>query len=366
MTQFAAHTILALAVSAILLTGTTTPRAQDMEATYAAIAEASVIHHILPRYARLAQSGETLAEAATRYCAARDPETFRSLDQAFRTYWLTWADIRHIQFGPVTYLDRTFRIQFWPDTRNRIGKQLQRTLATADNAALAPERFARTSVAIQGLPALERLLAQGHTGYGGAEGAFRCALTKTIAGNLAVMAAGTSANWSDDGGYAHLIATAGEIASPYAETSEVPIDLLQSLLAEIEASRDLRLGRPLGSSGDKARPKLAEAWRSGLSRDIMLRSLQGIGDLYRNGGFDAALRSTGDAALADRIEDAVQRITSQVSALGIPMYEAYSSTEGRERLEAIRAELRHLAALVGTDLAVALEISPGFNARDGD
>ena len=65
--------------------------------------------------------------------------------------------------------NRGFRIQFWPDFRNKTGKQLSRVLAAKDRAALDEETFSRTSIAVQGLPALERLLANGHQGFDGAE-----------------------------------------------------------------------------------------------------------------------------------------------------------------------------------------------------
>jgi predicted lipoprotein len=341
-------------------------RAHDAETNYTAIAAASVTNHILPRYKHLAETGATLAGDADAYCADPDAAAFFALDRAFRDFWLSWAGIRHIQFGPITYLDRAYRIQFWPDTRNKIGKQLSRTLADADSAALSPERFAATSVAIQGLPALGRLLAEGHDGYAGANGAFRCALTRAIARNLATISAELITNWNPNDGYAHLIAEAGTGTGPYSETYQVPVDLLQSLLGEIEANRDTRLGHPLGSTVETARPKLAEAWRSGLSREILAASVSGIEDLYLNGGFDAALRTGGEDALADRIKALFTRIAKDISTIGMPLYDAFGSTEGREKLQTIRAGLKELAALAGTDLAVALDISPGFNSRDGD
>lgn len=356
----------ALALSMALFPQPHGARAQDAETTYATIIAASVSNHVLPRYERLAAAGATLAREADAYCADPDAAAFFALDRAFRDFWLNWAGIRHIQFGPITYLDRAYRIQFWPDTRGKTGKQLTRTLAGADSAALSAKRFAATSVAIQGLPALERLLAAGQESFGDAKGAFRCALTRAIARNLATISEELVANWNQNDGYAHMVAVAGTGEGPYNEAYEVPVDLLQSLLGEIEASRDLRLGHPLGSSADTARPKLAEAWRSGLSREILAEVLNGLEDLYLNGGFDTALRNVGEDPLADRIGDLFSRIANDISTIGMPLYDAFGSDEGRKRLEALRAGLKELATLVGTDLAVALEISPGFNSRDGD
>lgn len=356
----------------LLLAGLTTflagaiPTADASEATFEAISKATVENHILPRYQQLVSAGVALSDAATGYCADRNEAGFKALDAAFRAYWMRWADIRHIQFGPVTYLNRNFRIQFWPDTRNRIEKQLAQTLAGADKAALAQDRFAKTSVAIQGLPALERLLDKGNAGYEGADGAFRCDLTVAVARNLQIMSEAIYKDWNPSDGYASYIAEAGTGSGPYAEAYEVPVDILQSLLGEIEASRDVRLGRPMGSAIDKARPKLAEAWRSGLSLAILTHSVAGAEDLYLNGGFDKALTDAGETGLAGNIRDLFKQSEASIAAIKGPLYDAFTSEDGRKQLETVRAELKALAALIGTDLAVALDISPGFNSRDGD
>lgn len=359
--------ILMVSILAISAAGPAGPaRVADADDTFRAIAKASVYDHIIPRYDRLAAVGAGLETAATAYCQDRTQQNFTALDTAFRDYWMAWAGIRHVKFGPVQFLDRGFRIQFWPDTRNKIGKQLSRVLAAEDSAALEQTIFARTSIAVQGLPALERLLAGGNAGYDGPKGAFKCALTETIASNLAIIARGIVDNWNPTDGYAHAVAVAGTGEGPYSETYEVTVELLQSLLGELEASRDVRLGRPLGSALDKARPKLAEAWRSGLSSDILVASLKGTEDLYLSGGFDRALRDAGENALADRIAAGFQHAVTQTRALEGSLYDAFAAPEKREALQAIRAGLNVLAGLIGADLAVALDISPGFNSRDGD
>lgn len=353
-----------LALSAADSAGTA--RAADTDDTFRAITKASVFDHIIPRYESLATAGAGLEAAAVTYCQDRTAQRFTELDSAFQDYWMAWAGIRHIQFGPVQFLDRGFRIQFWPDIRNKIGKQLARVLAAEDSTALEQPTFAKTSIAIQGLPALERLLNNGHAAFNSPKGAFRCALTVTIARNLAITAKGIAHNWNPTDGYAHTVMSAGTGEGPYSEAYEVPVELLQSLLGELEASRDIRLGRPLGSAADKARPKLAEAWRSGLSRNILIASLKGTEDLYLGGGFDSALRVAGKRALADRIAAGFRNTVKQADALESSLYDAFTVPEGREKLEAIRADLKVLAGLIGTELAVALDISPGFNSRDGD
>ncbi|MEP3114196.1 imelysin family protein [Nisaea sp.] len=353
-----------LVISAVWATGPA--RAADTDGLFRTISQASVSAHIVPRYKKLAAFGAGLSAAAKTYCQDRNADSFTALDNAFRNYWTAWASIRHIQFGPVHLENRGFRIQFWPDFRNKTSKQLARVLAAEDITALEKTTFAKTSIAVQGLPALERLLTKGHEGFDGPKGAFECALTVTITDNLFDIARGISEDWNPTDGYSHVIALAGSKGSPYSDASEVTVELLQSLLGELEASRDVRIGRPLGSTTDRAHPKQAEAWRSGLSRTLLLEALKGAEDLYLSGGFDHALRDVGKAALADKISGGFQKAIIDVSALDTSLYVAFKAPDGRIKLQAVRADLKSLTGLIATDLAVALNISPGFNSRDGD
>ena len=341
-------------------------RAADKEELFRTISKTSVSTHIVPRYKNLAAAGVRLHASAQTYCKDRTAGSFTALHSSFRDYWIAWAGIRHVQFGPIQVQNRGFRIQFWPDFRNKTGKQLSRVLAAEDRAALDEETFSKTSVAVQGLPALERLLANGHQGVDGAADSFKCALTETIAHNLSRIASTLSADWNPQNGYAHIISMAGSAGSPYSEAREVPVELMQGLIAELEASHDVRLGRPLGATQDKARPKLAEAWRSGLSKAILLESVKSIADIYRNGGLDQALREVGETALADRIITGFETIIAQTDALDQSLPEAFTTAQDRKKLKAIRADLKVLTGLLSTDLAVALGIPPGFNSRDGD
>ena len=163
---------------------------------------------------------------------------------------------QHVQFGPIQVQNRGSRIQFWPDFRN-----WQATLPRVGGRRPCDpdeETFSRTSVAVQGLPALERLLANGHQEFDGAADLFKCALTETIAHNLSRIASTLSADWNPQNGYAHIISMAGSQGSPYSEAREVPVELMQGLIAELKQAT-MCVSGDRWATQDKARPKLAEA-----------------------------------------------------------------------------------------------------------
>ena len=101
-------------------------------------------------------------------------------------------------------------------------------------------------------------------------------------------------------------------------------------------------------------------------RRSIAESVKSIADIYRKGGFDQASREVGKTALADRIIAGFENVIAQTDALAQPLPEAFTTAQDREKLKAIRADLKVLTGLLSIDLAVALGIPPGFNSRDGD
>ena len=91
-------------------------------------------------------------------CKSPADDTLKNAQQQFAALTTAWARIQYISFGPIFDHQRAFRIEYWPDKRNVVGRQLAEVLKKQDHAALEPERFATTTVGVQGLPALERML----------------------------------------------------------------------------------------------------------------------------------------------------------------------------------------------------------------
>src|SRR5262249_21655344 len=117
--------------------------------------------------------------------------------QHFAAVATTWAKVQFISFGPVAEHQRAFRIEYWPDKRNIVGRQLADVLKKQDSAALEPQRFATTTVGVQGLPALDRLLFEDQALANVAPGGFRCGLFAAIGANLQTIAHDLAAGWTD-------------------------------------------------------------------------------------------------------------------------------------------------------------------------
>jgi predicted lipoprotein len=149
--------IRACAVCALLLTAAT-PAFALQDGEYSAAVAATAQSDIIPAYQALEQAAGKLQEGLDSLCKAPDPEALEDARRRFADLAAAWARIQYVSFGPVDEDQRAFRIEYWPDKRNIVGRQLAGVLKEENEAALEPQHFATTTVGVQGLPALDRLL----------------------------------------------------------------------------------------------------------------------------------------------------------------------------------------------------------------
>ncbi len=273
---------------------------------------------------------------------------------------------------------RSTRLAFWPDVRNRTGRELDALLEAHDPAILRPDAFARANVVVQGFPALERLLFEAEGAptmiESSAAARYRCALARAIAANISAIAAAVHRGWTEgDESYAAEIEKAGGEFARYRTPREATLDMFKSLHAAVEMVADHKLARPLGSSLQDARPKLAESWRSGRSLDNIRRNLEAARDMYLGedgsgkSGFSRFVREVAkDAPLDDLLRRAFLQTVATAESVTLPLGEAVSDPAERAKLETLKKEAGALKALLAQRLTAALAIPLGFNALDGD
>ena len=145
------------AAAAILTAAAAAAEPRIAEPDYARVNAALVENHLLPRYARLAEATTRFDEAAEAFCAGTPGTDPARLRESFDRAMSAWMGVHHLRFGPATYFNRDQRFHFWPQARGKVARALDRALASG-GAAPDPERFARSSAAVQGFPAAERLI----------------------------------------------------------------------------------------------------------------------------------------------------------------------------------------------------------------
>ena len=121
---------------------------QDPQAvTSAAIAK----QVILPTYSRWVEADRQLAVSALAYCQGKE-----SLDTAradFLHAQKAWAELQPLLIGPLAEGNRSWQVQFWPDKKNLVGRQVEQLVSTQPQIDAAT--LAKSSVVVQGLSAYD-------------------------------------------------------------------------------------------------------------------------------------------------------------------------------------------------------------------
>jgi len=326
-----------------------------------------VEHHVLPRYETLAAASAALAEAADGMCSAPAGAGLAGVRQGFHQTMDAWMGVQHLRFGPVELFMRGYRFYFWPEARGRVAGAVDELLAAGDAAALAPERLRETSVAAQGLPAVEYLL------YRGTEprAAPACALLVTITGNLQRMAAEIVAEWRGGGEpFARTVSTPGPDNGYFVTHRDATLAFFKSFHGGLRLIADVKLKPVLGESLERARPRLAESRRSGRALRNIARNLAALQALYLGEGGSGLTQLVrehgGDPELDPLMRKAFRMTLATARGIDAPLGEAVVDPALRPRTEKLHTQVLALKQIVKTRVAAALGLAVGFNALDGD
>lgn len=302
--------------------------------------------HIMPGYEALARESAALANTAKADCGPDSP----ALRAAFYRAFDAWVSVSHLRFGPSETDNRAFALAFWPDTRGATPRTLAQLIAVEDPVVESRDAFTAVSVAARGFYALEYLLFDPEISRQG-EAAYRCALTRAIAEDIAANADAIRQGWADK--YGVFLREAGR-NDVYRTENEARQQLFTALSAGLEFTADMRLGRPLGDF-DRPRPNRAEARRSGRSLRHVELSLEA------NRGL-AAVLTTDDPEL----DAAFARALDRAATLDDPVFAGVATPQGRIRIEALKQAVEDIRRRLALDVGPRLGLTAGFNALDGD
>jgi uncharacterized protein len=303
----------------------------------------AVRDHVLPGYAAFADATGALSRAAGQTC---DADALRPLWHAAADAWM---GVSFLRVGPVETDGMVLAIAFWPDPKG-LGIKAQKALLAGDPALLRPDAFAQQSVAARGLTGLERLL-WATPGLSGDT----CPLIRATAADLAAMAARVAAEWVRPGGFADTVLTAGQPGNAiFLTTPEAAQALFTQVHAGLEAIKDQRLGRPLGTF-DRPRPDQAEARVAGRSlRNVVL----GL----------TALRATTASLTPDALKTLVafDQAIALAKRLEDPVFASVATPQGRLRVEILQQAVDAVQDAATVEMSAVLGVDLGFNAADGD
>lgn len=347
-----AATMLALATGSL--------QAQEAATDWTGINLAVTDAHVLPGYARLAEDAAALPVAARQFCANPDAAGLELVRQAYHAAFDAWQGVAHLQFGPVTYFNWNYRLQFWPDDNGTGARQLDTMLAAADPAALDASSFERQSVGVQGFPALERLLFDGDVMAAVQAQPYHCQLVTAIAGNLASMASGIEQRWREE----FRAVIADPVGSgQFEDAQDATVDFYKALVESVRRYQQQKLEPVLGASLAQVRERRAESWRSQRSLRNLKLNVAALRQLFLD--TEPALASALLPEDLPALQSGFDTLQQSLAALPDDFAPLLQDEAGYARLTAVRNEFDALfealeAALKRTDLYL------GFNSLDGD
>lgn len=315
---------------------------------------------VIPAYDRFAAATTPLASNAAGFCAAVDDTSLGALQQDFIAAYDGWQGVQHIQFGPITYFNWNFRLQFWPDDKGTGARQLDALLAAGDPAALTAETFAQQSVGVQGFPALERLLFSDDSLAALKNEPYRCQVVQAIAHNLDDIAHGVAQRWRDD--FRATVEKADERGF-FESSQDATIDYLKAVIESVRRIQQQKVEAVLGDSQATARERRAEAWHMDRSVQHLRTNVAAFATLFNDS--TPALNTVLVPADLPDIQQAFAKLQQDLAATPDSMNTAVKSAEGYAALKQVDADLDALfelleAAVKKTDLYL------GFNSLDGD
>lgn len=325
---------------------------------HAGLARRAYEAHVLPGFEAFDAAAAALATTAEEHCAPEDPE----LRAAYQAAFDAWMGVQHLRFGPTEVEDRAYALAFWPDTKGRTPAGLNALLKKQDPAVATPEGMAAQSIAVRGFFALDYLLYDPAAVAAGADSPYGCALIQAIAGDIARIAHEFETAWA--GPYGETFLSAGANGNTaYLAPRETTVALFTAVMTGLEANKDQRLGRPMGTF-EAPTPMRAEARRSDRPRRNLVLSLQALTELAKIMAAAAAPLPGGEQA-PETIDLTTGRAVRLAERL-TPLFEEVQTPSGRLRLEQDQQAIARVSTSMMQYVGPALGVAQGFNALDGD
>lgn len=318
---------------------------------------------ILPTYSRWVEADRALAASALAFCSGKEDLAKARAD--FLVAQKAWAELQPLMVGPLAEGNRAWQVQFWPDKKNLVGRQVEQLVNAKPQ--IDAEGLGKSSVVVQGLSAYEYILFDSGLDLADAEQKARyCPLLEAISERQKALAEEILASWNKKDGMLEQLTKFPN--TRYADSHEAISELLRVQVTALDTLKK-KLGTPMGrSSKGVPQPYQADGWRSDTSLASLGASLLSAEQLWK--GVDGqglrSLLGSDQKALAEQIDAAYADARSKLDALQPPLSKLLESEEGLKQLGVFYASLDVVHRLHANELARVLNVQLGFNANDGD
>ena len=310
-----------------------------------------------PAQAAFADAAETLEARVITLCTDADEGALASARGAFTNAVAAFSGTELLRAGPLLEDNRLDRLFYWPDTRRAGERQLRALLAESPDELGATPMPSR-SVAVQGLPALERLL----HGDAAAVLAGRCRVAEAVAANIAAVARTLDDAWSSEDGIAREMRSPRPDDPLFRSAEEV----VRRLLTQLETGLSMLVERKTDPFLNAEPPRLRGApfSRSGETWTNLAGNVESLRALAIDTGLAARAELENELAFEFRV--AAEHTARLAELAAEDVSSDVLSEEETGVLRALVLTLTSIRTTLNERLLPNLGVRTGFNAEDGD
>lgn len=323
---------------------------------------------ITPWHQAFVRDTKDLNQSLERLChKPGNPGELEASRASWRRAMLSWQVLQIVNFGPVQEGNLAWRVQFWPDTHNRVGQKVEALLG--EESPIDAASLSQGNVLVQGLSALEYVLFDpDRISPEQFENPRVCLFLQAAAANTQAVAEQLLQGWAPEGGnYRKTFLSPGEGNLVFPTANDVLVALVSAQVTSIEKTKNKELGDAFGGRPGAGRinPYRLELWRSGLSLQALQAELAANEQLFLT-GVHPILEAQGHEDLARRITAAFQDSRAQLAPLPEPLFTRLQEADALPQFQAAWDSLGRLLALLKRELPETLQLQLGFNSNDGD
>lgn len=352
-------TLRILSAATLLCTISAAFAAQSDEA---AVVSTSIESVFRPAYAQFDAVTDELSNQTQAYCEQSADSSINELHKLFVGATSAFSAIEMYRLGALTEDNRQHRLFYWPDKRRVGERQLRALLADSTASALTMEALTRKSVALQGLPALERILYQSKSkgvqyGIGSAE----CHVAVLVAQNIHQMAQSIHSGWQSESDFVNDLLDPGASSTGLRNQQEVLRLIVTQIAVGIDVLRHRKIAPLLE---EEATFKAQPFYRSG---QVLLNLSENLESL-RALTIDSALTKTTDLTneLAFEYTSARTMLNRLQKLPSLTDDRGRVNDDAQSLLHALWAVLGGIENTINERLTSALGVSVSFNSEDGD
>ncbi|MFT6103370.1 MAG: putative lipoprotein [Granulosicoccus sp.] len=334
----------------------------------------AVQQYILPNYKVLLTNASLTRANIHKACTTKE-QVISTIDQQviqqnFLQLYVSWATVQPIHFGPISYLKRQVRMQYWPDKHNVGSRQIKKLLSSSNDISL--EDLQKKSVAVQGLPALEKILFSLTTIT-----PKNCLIAYRISENIESIAKQNYAGWTEKPAmFMNDFLAINYAIGSYSSAEEITAVMEKSISHYLQFIEQVKLSAIPANINKRTKPRRLEAWRSRISTKLIHHNINSLHTLY-NLVFAEIIRQK-NSTLGTKIEarfSSLQHLTHQSSGHLIDelignnktsLYDKLNNTQDTREFILWKAELRELQRLIQRAFTHELGLQSSFNSLDGD